>query len=573
MEKILELDFSILCDIGQQRENNEDYTAHYVPEKEIDKQKSGSLFIVADGVGGAAKGEIASKYAAETVIYKYYQNPDLPLEDRLKKAYQKANCEIYEYADQNFSQMATTMVAAVALQNQLIVANVGDSRAYLIRGGKIKQISRDHTIGAELKHHGGLAEGETPTEKAGNTLTRSIGGEARVIVDVFKPIPLLLGDKILLCSDGLNKGASDANLLQLSKEGTPEEITNKMFNLALRNGSKDNIAVILAEMVQKSGMKQKKKYLFRRKREPDLDDLKAAGTDRPQIATKRTKRRKHIPILLGFIAIAVVGALIWTLINKADVRRKVKEGIAKQKLDEIYATQTAESLSQEEAASSANAQASTPPITDEMGLVPLPTKSFDEDPSGYEWNCLYQFTEEGIFVGPALRKFGIEWKNENTYEGHTSCDTDEDDFVVDCSAPPIKYTNEDGFSVKLNWWLHVSSNPPDNWKPEDCTNNGGHIQIINPISQAEEGAGEPLAAENPGPCIGKGLNEGIEVRKEADENVLPYPWTIAWSEEVELQGWDTSYAWIYIRKLDTGQVGWVLREHIYIDPSCTMTQK
>ena len=574
MVNILELDFSTLCDIGQQRENNEDYTAVFVPgKKEIDKQqRSGSLFIIADGVGGAARGELASKYAAETVIYEYYRNQELPPEERLKKTYQKANREIYNYAEQNFSRMATTMVAAVVLQNQLIVANVGDSRAYLIRGGKIEQISQDHTIGAELKRNGSLREGEAATEKAENTLTRSIGGEAGVIVDIFKRIPLQLGDKILLCSDGLNKGASDAELLKLSENGTPEEITDRMFRHTLRKGSKDNIALILMETVEKSGMKQKKKYMFKKKRPLDLPELQASETERPLAAVKPRKQRKYVPVLLGLGAITVLASLGWALIQSNVVRLDVREIFFRKIIEELTPDATEESSSPTDGVSGTEEQESASSITGEMDLAPLPTKTFEEDPSAYEWNCLYQFTEEGIYVGRALGKFGIDWKIENTYKGHTSCDIDENGFVVNCSTPPIEYTNEDDFSVDLSWWIHVSSNPPDNWKPEDCTNNGGHIQILNPIPQTEDEAGESPQPENPGACIGKGLKNDIKVHKDPGEEEPTYEWTLALDDEVELKGWDTNYAWISIRKLDTNQVGWVKSKDIDRDPNCPLTQ-
>jgi len=576
MVNILELDFSTLCDIGQQRENNEDYTAVFVPgKKEIDKQqRSGSLFIVADGVGGAARGELASKYAAETVIYEYYRNQELPPEERLKKAYQKANREIYNYAEQNFSRMATTMVAAVVLQNQLIVANVGDSRAYLIRGGEIQQISQDHTIGAELKRNGSLREGEAATEKAENTLTRSIGGEAGVIVDIFKRIPLQLGDKILLCSDGLNKGASDAELPKLSENGTPEKITDRMFRHALRKGSKDNIALILMETVEKSGMKQKKKDLFRRVNVPSLGGKQAAETDRPKVVTKSKRWKQYIPVLIGFGVIAMLASLIWTFVSNAGFRREFKDVFYKRKIAELNASETEDGLPPTEKVNGAAAEEPTPTLENKMRLVPTPTKSFNEDPSTDKWKCLYQFTElhKDFYVANALeKKFGEQFNRDIKYEGYKSCDITANNEVENCNNP-VEYSSPEWY-VENNWWIVVSSSPSENWLPEDCVNKGGYIQRLGPLAEAENEAGEPLIniSEH---CVGKGRHNNINVYRETDEKTLPYPRTIAKDEEVDLLGHDDSYAWLYIQKPDTDLAGWVVRENIQIvDITCVIPVK
>lgn len=136
-----------LSDPGRKRRNNEDWTAQFEPPTFEERLQSGCLYIVADGVGGAAKGERASQYAAQKVLYDYYHHLELPPAERLRMAMRQAGNEIYQYAEeQGEGRMATTMVAAVILGDKLIVANVGDSRAYLYRDGTTHQITRDHSL-------------------------------------------------------------------------------------------------------------------------------------------------------------------------------------------------------------------------------------------------------------------------------------------------------------------------------------------------------------------------------------------------------------------------------------------
>lgn len=228
------------------RSNNEDYFTFFEPTDPKEQKASGCIYIVADGVGGAEIGERASKFAAEKVLYVYLQHPEVEIKKRLKQIISQVNRDIFWYADQKGIRMATTLTVAVIVDNFLIVANVGDSRAYLIRGGKAQQVTDDHNIVGELIRDGAITEAESLKSKAKNRLTRSIGGNEDVRVDVFDPITLQPGDKILLCSDGLTRYALKEDIGNITSTGSPQKIVTAAIDFAKKrgHGGADNISVI-----------------------------------------------------------------------------------------------------------------------------------------------------------------------------------------------------------------------------------------------------------------------------------------------------------------------------------------
>jgi len=241
---------SALTHPGRKRNNNEDFVTFFEPDIQEDIQASGSLYIVADGVGGAAKGERASQYAAQKVLHEYYRYPQMEIGERLKVAMRQSGNEIFTFAEESSGfRMATTMVAAVVRGDLLTIANVGDSRAYLIRNGIAKQITRDHSLVGEMVRDGVMTEEEARHSKVKNRITRSLGGEQNVHVDVFPDIPLQVGDKVLLCSDGFSQYANLAQIAQFISQGAPSEITERMIDHALRSGGSDNISTILLDAV------------------------------------------------------------------------------------------------------------------------------------------------------------------------------------------------------------------------------------------------------------------------------------------------------------------------------------
>lgn len=247
MADMLQVEVGVLSHPGKKRANNEDFVTYFEPAAPQDLLASGRLYIVADGVGGAAEGERASKFAAEQVKFLYYQNPELPPGERLRWAMRQASQEIFRYAESNGShhRMATTLVAAVILGDQLTVAHVGDSRAYLIRGGLAQQLTQDHTTVGEMVRSGLMSEAEAMRSNAKNRLTRSLGGDEDVSVEVVSGIPLQVGDRVLLCTDGLTRYADRVDIARLATEGKAEEAALRMVDYANERGGADNITVAL----------------------------------------------------------------------------------------------------------------------------------------------------------------------------------------------------------------------------------------------------------------------------------------------------------------------------------------
>src|SRR3990172_8224891 len=139
------IESAVLTHPGRKRPHNEDFVAFFEAERPDELRRSGRLYLEADGVGGAAKGEGPSHYAVEKLLYVYYNDPDPGVGGRLKRAMRQAGNDIYDHTERSGqgTRMATTMVAAVVREGTLTVANVGDSRAYLIRGGRATQLTRD----------------------------------------------------------------------------------------------------------------------------------------------------------------------------------------------------------------------------------------------------------------------------------------------------------------------------------------------------------------------------------------------------------------------------------------------
>jgi protein phosphatase len=299
-----------LTDVGIKRQNNEDYVAFFEPQDATALVQSGCLYIVADGVGGAAKGERASQFAAQSVLYDYYRNASQPVGERLSLAMRQANAQIYHFAEQGQEgRMATTMVAAVIRNNTLAIANVGDSRAYLLRDGAATQITHDHSMVGEMVREGVMTEAEAQHSSMKNRLLRSLGGESDVHVDLYPEISLLPGDKIILCSDGLTSYALGEDILRLSEGGSPSEIVSRMVKFARNGGGADNISVIAVLI----GEEDDSPTLTWRGQKPAPVDWNDIPTDKfkPVRVTKASQKgQKGLPRFVYWVlAIGILGTL------------------------------------------------------------------------------------------------------------------------------------------------------------------------------------------------------------------------------------------------------------------------
>ncbi len=237
------IDSYFRSDIGKKRANNEDNSGAFEPQDPHELDQSGRLFIVADGLGGHQQGEKASSFAVETLLKVYYEAPEIPPEKRLHNIITQINQKLIEYSEKNLpraERTGTTLVTAVVRKGKLLIANVGDSRAYLVRDGRIKQITRDHSLVAEMVRAGTLSEAEARESKYRNRLSRSVGGSADLEVDIHPPISLRRGDIILLCTDGLTGYASEKDILQATY-GNSKDIAERLISLANDRGGADNI--------------------------------------------------------------------------------------------------------------------------------------------------------------------------------------------------------------------------------------------------------------------------------------------------------------------------------------------
>ena len=164
---------------GIERTNNEDSVGAFEPKDDHQLRRSGRIFVVADGMGGHQMGEKASAYSVETLLKTYYESPEIPPEKRLRDIIGQINEYLLNYARENLyagEKIGTTIVAAVIRNKSLQIAHVGDSRAYLIRNGEIRQLTTDHSFVNELIRSRAITEAEAQKSPYRNRLLRSLGG-------------------------------------------------------------------------------------------------------------------------------------------------------------------------------------------------------------------------------------------------------------------------------------------------------------------------------------------------------------------------------------------------------------
>ena len=231
-------------DIGRKRQLNQDFI--YLSETPVGNLPN--LFIVADGMGGHKAGDYASRYAVETAVEAIGASFEKNPVRILGGAIERANTLIRQRARENiaYSGMGTTMVAATCMGRYLEVANVGDSRLYVIND-KIEQITRDHSLVEEMVRMGGIDKASAKNHPDKNIITRAIGARNYIEPDFFN-VELQAGDIVLLCSDGLTNMVDDEVIHQiLTEDGSIRDRAEKLVETANQNGGKDNISVIVIE--------------------------------------------------------------------------------------------------------------------------------------------------------------------------------------------------------------------------------------------------------------------------------------------------------------------------------------
>lgn len=236
--------FSI-TDIGRRRKLNQDYI--YSSEQPVGHLPN--LFLVADGMGGHNAGDYASRITVETVVERASDSKETDPMRILDEAIQSANALVCKQAGESpeLEGMGTTLVAASCRGESLYVANVGDSRLYVVNGSGIRQITRDHSWVEEMVSRGGIQRADARTHPDKNIITRAVGVEDRVEVDFFT-VQLEKGDEILMCTDGLTNMLEDEDI-RMILDGARDivEKAQKLVKAANENGGRDNISVVLID--------------------------------------------------------------------------------------------------------------------------------------------------------------------------------------------------------------------------------------------------------------------------------------------------------------------------------------
>lgn len=235
--------FSI-TDVGQKRKMNQDYV--FTSEKAIGNLPN--LFVVADGMGGHNAGDFASKYTVEKLIESISNNKEKNPIKIIRESIEVANRELLKKADENsdLNGMGTTLVVATIVNEYMYVANIGDSRLYIINDD-IKQITKDHSYVEEMIRIGKLDREDARNHPDKNIITRAVGAGNEVAVDFFE-LKLEEKDIILMCSDGLTNMIEDDDIKMIVKrQRDVADKAEKLVKIANENGGKDNIAVVIIE--------------------------------------------------------------------------------------------------------------------------------------------------------------------------------------------------------------------------------------------------------------------------------------------------------------------------------------
>ena len=307
---------------GRKRRHNEDA---YVIEPPI--------FAVADGMGGAKAGEVASGLAAAALKEADRDGPDA--ETRVTELIQEANRRVFRRAteDREAAGMGTTMTVALVDGERVVFGHVGDSRAYLIHDGAIEQLTDDHSLVAELVRSGRLTPEEAETHPQRSVITRAVGTEPDVDVDTFSidPAP---GDLFLICSDGLTDMVDDRTIFEAIERhrGNLEEAAKALVAAANRVGGEDNITVVFFEVTEHSDdtavtqqapavraeTSEDEDTLSGLEAVPAVNTMVAPPGEAPAVAEPpRRRRRRALPIITAIAVLLIIAAAVLWLLDHA----------------------------------------------------------------------------------------------------------------------------------------------------------------------------------------------------------------------------------------------------------------
>jgi len=297
-------------DTGRRRRRNEDAFVCEPP-----------LFAVADGMGGAQAGEVASRLAADSLReLREHGSGDLSSPERTVELIREANRRVYAYSSANASArgMGTTMTVALVEGSVVTIGHVGDSRAYLLRDDQLTQLTQDHSLVAELVRSGRLSPKEAESHPRRSVITRALGTESDVEVDVFS-LRARDGDLFLLCSDGLTSMVSDEEIARLlvSARADLDDAGKTLIAAANRAGGEDNITVVLFELeaAEPEPEEEAVQELDDAKTLTESDAVPALKLSPKQSSYRLRSRRMTLFALASVLLLALVGLGVFTVLT------------------------------------------------------------------------------------------------------------------------------------------------------------------------------------------------------------------------------------------------------------------
>jgi protein phosphatase len=240
------IEYASMTDVGIRRSHNQDAHASLLAGDSEQWQERGHLFLVADGMGAHAVGELASKLAVTIIPHTYHKHASEGGVAALRKAFVEANASIHAKGQQNpeFAGMGTTTTALLLRPEGAWMAHVGDSRGYRVRDGEVEQLTFDHSLVWEMARRQGV-DPDTLQDIPSNVIVRSLGPEPLVEVDIEGPHAIKSGDIYVLCSDGLSGQLSDAEIGAIASSLPPAEACRFLVDMANLRGGPDNITVVI----------------------------------------------------------------------------------------------------------------------------------------------------------------------------------------------------------------------------------------------------------------------------------------------------------------------------------------
>lgn len=290
------IEVASISDVGMRRASNQDNFCVSMASSVGRWSELGHLFLVADGMGAHAAGELASEIAADKIPHLYSKYREVSAPEALRQAVSEANAAIHRkgQANEDFYNMGTTCSVLTLLPQGAVVAHVGDSRVYRLRNNTLEQLTFDHSLVWEMRASGNLdPDDESANLVPKNVITRSLGPYPNVKVDLEGPFPVQVGDIFLLCSDGLTGQVTDSELGPILSNLPTKEAARVLVDLGNLRGGPDNITLIIVKV---------------------LDQAMATSTNARQGPLRVGARKVKLnPISLGLFAIFAVTALVMFL--------------------------------------------------------------------------------------------------------------------------------------------------------------------------------------------------------------------------------------------------------------------